>query len=125
MHLDTIFSGVSNRASVAAGPAALKLPSVSPLTLFANERVQEGVGFMVSATKKCWLGATLLLFLVPSSFALQRDGDHPRHDKCEPGDQCQQQVPEGGSAAIYLLGAGLTCLGAMLFRSRSSKFNLS
>jgi hypothetical protein len=78
---------------------------------------------MVSATKKCWLGATLLLCLVPSSFALQRDGGHP--DKCKPSDKCQQQVPEGGSAAIYLLGASLTCLGAMLLRSRSSKLNLS
>ena len=80
---------------------------------------------MVSATKKCWLGATLLLCLVPSSFALQRDGDHPRHDKCQPSDECQGQVPEGGSAAIYLLGASLTCLGAMFLRFRSSKLNLS
>jgi hypothetical protein len=81
---------------------------------------------MVSATKKCWLGATLLLCLVPSSFALQRDGDHPRDDKkCNASNPCQTPVPEGGSAAIYLLGASLTCLGAMLLRSRSSKLNLS
>jgi hypothetical protein len=80
---------------------------------------------MASAIKKGWLGATLLLCLVPSSFALQRDGDHPGRDKCKPSDNCQQQVPEGGSAAIYLLGAGLTCLGAMFLRSRSSKLNLS
>jgi len=31
------------------------------------------------------------------------------------------QVPEGGSTAIYLLGAGLTCVGAMFLRSRLAK----
>jgi hypothetical protein len=30
-------------------------------------------------------------------------------------------VPEGGSTAIYLLGAGLTCFGAMFLRSRLAK----
>jgi hypothetical protein len=80
---------------------------------------------MVSATKKCWLGAILLLCLVPSSFALQRDGDHPGRDKkCKASDGCQP-MPEGGSTAIYLLGASLTCLGAMFLRSRCSKLNLS
>ena len=80
---------------------------------------------MTSATRKWCLWAGLLLCLVPSSFALQRDGDHPGRDKCRPSDKCQQQVPEGGSAAIYLLGASVTCLGAMLLRSRSPKLNLS
>jgi hypothetical protein len=31
------------------------------------------------------------------------------------------QVPEGGSTAIYLLGAGLACFGAMFLRSRLTK----
>jgi hypothetical protein len=31
------------------------------------------------------------------------------------------QVPEGGSTAIYLIGAGLTCFGAMVLRSRVAK----
>jgi hypothetical protein len=31
------------------------------------------------------------------------------------------QVPEGGSTAIYLLGAGLTCFGAVFLRSRLAK----
>ncbi len=31
------------------------------------------------------------------------------------------QVPEGGSTAIYLLGAGLACFGAMFLRSRLAK----
>ena len=34
---------------------------------------------------------------------------------------CKVQVPEGGSPAIYLLGAGLTCFGAMFLRSRFVK----
>jgi hypothetical protein len=80
---------------------------------------------MASAAKKWGLGAALLLCLVPSSFAIQRDGDHPGRDKCRPSDKCQQQVPEGGSAEIYLLGASVACVGAMFRRSRSSKLNLS
>jgi hypothetical protein len=28
------------------------------------------------------------------------------------------QVPEGGSAAVYLVGAGLVCFGAMFLRSK-------
>jgi hypothetical protein len=31
------------------------------------------------------------------------------------------RAPEGGSAVIYLLGAGLTCFGAMFLRSRFAK----
>lgn len=30
-------------------------------------------------------------------------------------------VPEGGSAVIYLLGAGLACFGAMFLRSKLAK----
>ena len=33
----------------------------------------------------------------------------------------QIQVPEGGSAAVYVLGAGLTCFGAMFLRSKLAK----
>jgi len=35
-----------------------------------------------------------------------------------PGQEFMMLVPEGGSAAIYLLLAGLSCFGAMLFRRR-------
>ncbi len=31
------------------------------------------------------------------------------------------KAPDGGTAAIYLLGAGLTCFGAMFLRSRLAK----
>jgi hypothetical protein len=77
---------------------------------------------MNKVARKCLLGASLLLCLTPLSSALDRDpGKH--HDKCKPHDDCYQAVPEGGSAAMYLLAAGLTCLGAVFIRSRSSKPN--
>ena len=71
---------------------------------------------MKSVIRKCLLALGVLLCLASASLAKPRDkgcGDHGRREHC-------RQVPEGGSAAIYLLGAGLTCLGAMVVRSRSS-----
>jgi hypothetical protein len=66
---------------------------------------------------KWWLAAVVICCLAPAAFA-DRDHGHgcdPRHDR-----HCQQ-VPEGGSAAIYLFGAGVTCFGAMFLRSRLVK----
>jgi hypothetical protein len=57
--------------------------------------------------------------MAPASFANKPYKDKDK-DKCRPGVNCQK-VPEGGSAAIYLLGAGITCLGAMLIRYRETK----
>jgi hypothetical protein len=37
-----------------------------------------------------------------------------------PGQEFFQVMPEGGSAAMYLLLAGLTCFGAMRFRRRQA-----
>ena len=74
---------------------------------------------MSNVARKYWLAVTLLVCLVPSSFA------RPTDDKCKPRDKCRQSVPEGGTAAIYLLGAGLACFGAMYIRARSSKPSLS
>jgi hypothetical protein len=37
-----------------------------------------------------------------------------------PGQEFFQVMPEGGSAAMYLLLAGLTCFGAMRFRRRQT-----
>ena len=68
---------------------------------------------MKSSSRKLFL-AVLLLCVVPTAFA------RPKDEKCGHGhDRRCEQVPEGGSAAIYLLGAGITCLGAMVIRSRS------
>jgi hypothetical protein len=79
---------------------------------------------MTNIARKWLLGAFLMLCVVPSSFALDPDFGRD-HRKCQPGDNCQQQAPEGGSAAIYLLAAGLTCWGALSLRSRLSKPDLS
>jgi hypothetical protein len=67
----------------------------------------------MKSNRKFVLAALFLMLLAPASFAGPRDRCDPRRDR-----RCQQ-VPEGGSAAIYLLGAGITCLGAMFIRSRS------
>jgi hypothetical protein len=71
---------------------------------------------MKSASQKLILSVLLLLCLAPVSLAAK-----PHRDKgCDPKrDRRCEQVPDGGSAAIYLLGAGITCLGAMVIRSRS------
>ncbi len=73
---------------------------------------------MISLSRKCLLAVVVLLCMAPASFA-NKPYKH-KDDKCRPGVNCQQ-VPEGGSAAIYLLGAGITCLGAMLIRYRETK----
>jgi len=72
---------------------------------------------MKSLSRKCLLAVVALLCITPASFANRPYKDK---DKCRQGVNCQK-VPEGGSAAIYLLGAGITCLGAMLIRSRETK----
>jgi hypothetical protein len=63
---------------------------------------------------KWWLAAVVICCLAPAAFADQ--GFNP-HSRKKP----KQQVPEGGSTAIYLLGAGLTCFGAMFLRSKLEK----
>jgi hypothetical protein len=40
--------------------------------------------------------------------------------KCVPKKDCVQ-VPEGGSAVVYIVGASLACFGAMVLKSRMSK----
>ena len=75
---------------------------------------------MNNRQKKWWVSAVLVCCLAPAAFAIkERGGDRgcdPHRDR-----NCQQQVPEGGSTAVYLLGAGLTCFGAMFVRSRIAK----
>jgi hypothetical protein len=83
---------------------------------------------MSNSKRKWWLAIVVVCCLSSATFADQdRGGDRgrdPDRGKCDPryqNCQHQQQVPEGGSPAIYLLGAGLTCFGAMLLRSRQAK----
>jgi hypothetical protein len=56
---------------------------------------------------KWWLAVVAVCCLAPSVFA-------------SPAKK-SVAVPEGGSTAVYLLGAGLTCVGAMFLRSRLAK----
>ena len=76
---------------------------------------------MKNLKSKYALAALALLLLVPASLSA-RPRDNDRDKKCDGRglrERKCEQVPEGGSATIYLLGAGLTCLGAMVIRSRS------
>lgn len=71
---------------------------------------------------KHWLLVLVALgCLAPAAFA---DRGQDKDRECDPHDRnrhCVQQVPEGGSAAMYILGAGLTCLGALFLSSRKTK----
>ena len=71
---------------------------------------------MQNVNRKWWLGLVALLCLAPAAFPVQ---DHNNYRKRR--DDQFATVPEGGSALVYLLGAGVTCLGAMLLRSRVAK----
>ena len=73
---------------------------------------------MSKSQGKWWLAMVVVCCLAPGAFARRDHGcDAHRRDK----DRHCQQVPEGGSTAVYLLGAGLTCFGAMLLRSKVAK----
>jgi len=65
--------------------------------------------------QKWWLTLIALLFLLPAAFA-KPENSHQRHRQA-----MDVTVPEGGSALVYVLGAGITCLGAMVVRSRSAR----
>ena len=78
---------------------------------------------MANSRGKWWLAAVVLCCLAPATFA--NEGRCDRHDwnwdkdkHCAPKTSA---MPEGGSTAIYLLGAGLTCFGAMFLRSKLAK----
>jgi hypothetical protein len=67
-----------------------------------------------------WLLAVVVMCcLVPAASA----GDRDQHRYCDlhPRECAKTSVPEGGSSSIYLLGAGLTCFGAMFLRSKLAK----
>ena len=65
--------------------------------------------------RKWWLTSIALLLLLPAASATMLPlKSHPRH-------RHGWNVPEGGSALVYVVGAGITCLGAMVVRSRSAR----
>jgi hypothetical protein len=73
---------------------------------------------MKSMNQKRWLALAFLCLAPISAFAGQ-EKPKPRNHHERPANERTVQVPEGGSALVYLLGAGVTCMGAMLIRSRS------
>lgn len=75
---------------------------------------------MVILRSKWLLAASLLLCFAPASWGEAIRGcDYYRQRNCRPA----QRVPEGGSSAMYLAGAGLICAGAMVvhFRMRRAE----
>jgi len=66
---------------------------------------------MIRARSKYWMAALFLLCLTPMSFANLGHGQRRR----------KERVPDGGSSIVYLLGAGMTCMGAIFIRSRMAK----
>jgi hypothetical protein len=65
---------------------------------------------MRKINQKWWLTVMALLFLLPATFATAKPKLKPH-----------VSVPEGGSALVYVVGAGMTCLGAMVVLSRSAR----
>jgi len=75
---------------------------------------------MTNKKGKYWLAVVALCCLSPVAFA--RHHDPP---PCHGRDCKSTAVPEGGSTAIYLLGTGLTCIGAIFLRSKLPKLTQS
>jgi hypothetical protein len=81
-------------------------------------------------TRKFWLGVVVLLCLASASFAdnggngggNNGGGNNGGGNNCNNNGQREKcQVPEGGTAVVYLLGAGAVCLGAIAIRSRAAQ----
>jgi hypothetical protein len=65
------------------------------------------------------MAVLLVCCLAPAALADQGRGGRgcdPHQKDCK-----QQQTPEGGSAAMFLLAAGVTCAGAMFLKSQRAK----
>ncbi len=90
---------------------------VTPLPSGSQDGRWKGATAMKRMGRKWWLAAVTLLCLVPTTFALQ-DAAKPRRCNPRSKDVKCRQVPDGGSTLVYALGAGITCLGAMVIRSR-------
>jgi len=75
---------------------------------------------MKKSLRMWFLAVAFPLYLTSSALAIKpvhvgdRGCDDHRRNRC-------RQMPEGGSALVYLLGAGITSAGAMLIRSRENR----
>jgi len=75
---------------------------------------------MLAKVRNSWFAVVVtMLCFAPSALALSAahriDKDK---NKCSYGSDCKVAAAEGGSAGLYLLLAGASCLGAIRFRSR-------
>jgi hypothetical protein len=73
---------------------------------------------MKSMNRKWWLSLALLCLASTTACPVENAEKHTGHDK-QPVKHAT--VPEGGSSLVYVLGAGVACLSAMLVRYRSVK----
>jgi hypothetical protein len=71
----------------------------------------KGALIMKNARRKWWLAGVMVLCLATAASAGQNATAAQKHKH-------KKQLPEGGSAVVYLLATGITCLGAMVMRSR-------
>ena len=89
-------------------------------SLFDGSNALKGLNSAQLAGVNAWLGK-VPLNLLPGEFAnfllLTPQGCTAGPGSC-PGQEFMMLVPEGGSGAMYLLLAGLSCFGALLFRRR-------
>ena len=74
---------------------------------------------MLAKVRNSWFAVVVtILCFAPGALALST-GHHPDKDKkCGYNSDCKVAAAEGGSAELYLLLAGASCLGAICFRSR-------
>jgi len=73
---------------------------------------------------KWWVVLVVFLSLAPAIFAVQDRSPLRRGGPKPIGDPIPRRealgVPEGGCSLVYVLGAGVTCVGAILLRSQSN-----
>jgi|ERR1022692_2116433 hypothetical protein len=70
-----------------------------------------------------WWFALVLLCLAATTACPPQDTEksNSSHLQSKKNQNQHLTVPEGGSSLVYVLGAGVTCLGAILVRARSVK----
>ena len=83
---------------------AAGLPELPFTPAVLLQLILKGSGLMKNVNRTFWLMAGALLCLAPAAFA-------------GPPTPARR-VPDGSSALLSVLGAGITCIGAMLVRFR-------
>jgi hypothetical protein len=73
---------------------------------------------MKSKNRRWWLVVVALLCLASTGCPVE---DAEKGTSQGKRSEKHATVPEGGSSLVYVLGAGVMCLGAMLVRSRAAK----